>query len=444
VGYSDRLALRAGETIAFKVSCESEALDYQVEIVKLRSGDDRPDGPGFSASSVPAAVNGEYRGCKLLIGCGSYIAVPSDPVLDELQSFTLAALVWPTLPGTGSQTIMGRWCGPIDAGCGYVMLLNETGRPQFSLGNAGHSWQLTGSTPLDARCWYRLVASFDIAKQEMVLHYEALDGRGLFKVVHTCATQAALVPMPAGLDLLIGAHQLRGGDQEPATAGHFNGKIESPCLVHSIVKPSDLDRLFADPCDFPQTAAWQFERGIPTTKVWDIGPHALHGRTVNLPTRGVTGHRWIGRCTSWREEPNAYAAIHFHEDDLYDCNWKTAFAWTIPTELRSGVYAAHLLCGSGEDYIPFFVLPAGLPRSPVAFLAASASYIAYANSHDAYEDPTAERAHGALLNLAPADLFLMRRRDLGLSTYDIHRDGSGCVYSSRLRPILNMRPKTAL
>jgi N,N-dimethylformamidase len=30
---------------------------------------------------------------------------------------------------------------------------------------------------------------------------------------------------------------------------------------------------------------------------------------------------------------------------------------------------------------------------------------------------------------------------LGLSLYDVHSDRSGCCYSSRLRPILNMRPK---
>ena len=90
---------------------------------------------------------------------------------------------------------------------------------------------------------------------------------------------------------------------------------------------------------------------------------------------------------------------------------------------------------TGEDHIPFFVLPPkGEAKAPVAFLAASATYLAYANSHDAYEDPTAERAHGALLTLSPTDLFLMARRDLGLSTYDVHRDGSGCFYSSRLRP----------
>src|SRR4051794_5594369 len=91
VGYPDRMAVRAGETIAFKVSCESEVQHYRAEIVRLRCGDDRPGGPGFSASTVPAAVNGEYLGCRQPIGCGSYIAVPYDAVMDELQSFTLAA-----------------------------------------------------------------------------------------------------------------------------------------------------------------------------------------------------------------------------------------------------------------------------------------------------------------------------------------------------------------
>jgi N,N-dimethylformamidase len=447
VGYADRMSVRPGETIAFKVSCESEVAHYHADIVRLRCGDDRPSGPGFSARTVQATVKGEYQGRKQPIGCGSYIVVPYKATLDELQSFTLALLIWPTLPGTGSQTIMGRWLGPIGAGSGYSLGLDENGAPVFSLGNAGRSWQLVGSAPLDPRRWYRLLASFDIASREAVLHYEALDRMWNRSAGETCTGQAALVPMPlASLDFVIGAHCMCVDKNERAMAGHFNGKIESPRLSASAVHPADLDRLLEAPRDFALTAAWQFEREIPTTKILDAGPHALHGRTINLPARGVTGHKWTGRCTSWREEPSAYAAIYFHEDDLYDCDWKTDFTWTVPTDLRSGIYAAHLRYGrAGEDYIPFFVLPAsGAEKSPVAFLAASATYMAYANSHDAYEDPTAERAHGALLKLAPADLFLMRRRDFGLSTYDVHRDGSGCVYSSRLRPILNMRPKTNL
>ena len=45
-------------------------------------------------------------------------------------------------------------------------------------------------------------------------------------------------------------------------------------------------------------------------------------------------------------------------DDLYDCRWQTDFAWTIPDDLPSGVYAAHVVAAegeTGEDFIPFFV-----------------------------------------------------------------------------------------
>src|SRR3982074_2816862 len=36
---------------------------------------------------------------------------------------------------------------------------------------------------------------------------------------------------------------------------------------------------------------------------------------------------------------------------------------------------------------------------------------------------------------------MAEHRERGLSLYDVHSDASGCAYSSRLRPILNMRPK---
>jgi hypothetical protein len=54
-------------------------------------------------------------------------------------------------------------------------------------------------------------------------------------------------------------------------------------------------------------------------------PHGLHGLLRNLPTRAVRGSRWSGEETSWRHMPRHYAAIHFHEDDLYDCGWENGF-----------------------------------------------------------------------------------------------------------------------
>lgn len=433
MGYADRLAVRPGESIAFKVSVESGAARYRADIVHLICGDDRPDGPGYREEEVPAAVAGDYPGRRQAVDCGSYIQVPASPALDLRGPVTFAALIWPTLPGTGAQTILAA------AGC--RLGLDEAGRLGLELGGG----RLGAERPLHPRRWYRILARLDPTGMA-VLHYEALDQAFGDAGTETCRT--SLPDMKAaGEPLLIGAHRADGG----RTAGHFNGKIEAPSIAAAALEPADLAALLARPGDFPLVAAWNFAQGIETTEIRDIGPNGLHGRAVNLPARGVTGHSWSGRSLSWKEASADYAAIHFHEDDLYDCGWETDFTWTIPENLPSGIYAARLRCGEGtgeaqgEDHIPFFVLPPkGRPRAPAAFLAASATYLAYANSHDAYEDPTAERAHGALLTLSPADLFLMRRRDLGLSTYDVHRDGSGCFYSSRLRPILNMRPKRVL
>ena len=115
----------------------------------------------------------------------------------------------------------------------------------------------------------------------------------------------------------------------------------------------------------------------------------------------MTGAAWNGQAFHWHERPDLYGAIHFHTDDLYDCRWRTDFAWTIPEGLASGVYAAHLVAAegeTGEDFIPFFVQPPrGLATSPLAFIASTATFMAYANSHHGYEDPIAEICYGALL-----------------------------------------------
>ena len=47
---------------------------------------------------------------------------------------------------------------------------------------------------------------------------------------------------------------------------------------------------------------------------------------------------------------------------------------------------------------------------------------------------------GHLSALKPEDVFLQEHPEYGLSFYDTHSDGSGVCHSSRLRPILNMRP----
>jgi len=91
-----------------------------------------------------------------------------------------------------------------------------------------------------------------------------------------------------------------------------------------------------------------------------------------------------------------------------------------------------------EDIIPFFVLP---PRAtvtaPVAYLAATFTYQAYAN-HARFNVDAAFRARMTAWDAAlhsPED-----HPEYGASTYNRHPDGTGISLSSLRRPVLTLRP----
>ena len=144
---------------------------------------------------------------------------------------------------------------------------------------------------------------------------------------------------------------------------------------------------------------------------------------------------------SWRAAPHEYGAIHFHDDDIYDAGWDSDFALTVPEDLRSGSYAVHVATGEDEDYIPFFVRPpTGRPTAKILYLAQTATYLAYANHAFNFDARFNEMLANHLVILDRWEQHLNLHPELGNSLYDLHSDGSGICYSSRLRPVLNMRP----
>jgi len=74
----------------------------------------------------------------------------------------------------------------------------------------------------------------------------------------------------------------------------------------------------------------------------------------------------------------------------------------------------------------------------------TASYWAYANRHVEIEWRERENVVGYFATVDPTALFLHEHPEFGVSMYDEHSDGSGVCYASRLRPVLNMRPKERL
>ena len=185
---------------------------------------------------------------------------------------------------------------------------------------------------------------------------------------------------------------------------------------------------------------------IGSDDIVDLSANNLRGVVKQLPMRAVTGANWNGYTQSWTETPAQYGAIHFHEDDLEDANWQPTRELIIPSDWRSGFYALQIDRGAGdeplESYVTFFVRP---PRekttAKIAVIAPTATYLAYANNHARLDQTHFEVMADSLLIISRDDLYLASHRDLGLSTYDTHIDGSGVCYSTGARPILNTRPR---
>lgn len=448
LGYSDQISVRPGETIRFMVS-SLDNTPYKADIVRLICGDDRPSGPGYKEVEVKTPISGEYEGRAQPIRDGSYAIVPHQPVFDTLSSFTVQAMIWPTTPQKGLQTLLSKWCETTRAG--FHLGIDESGSVAISVGGgSGQVEILSADRPLVAREWYFVAASFDAGTQELRLYQEPLSqSPGLGEPLAVQAHVALARPGANTAPFMIAAHCADASDPVASAQHHYNGKIDSPRLAGRALERSEMAQLLQGPLPDrlePDVIGWwDFSCDIPSAGITDLGSHRLHGETVNLPTRAMRGFNWDGSEHSWLHAPEQYGAIHFHDDDLYDAGWHADFELVIPEDMKSGIYCARLIGAQDEERIPFFVRPhAGDRTSDVVLLISTATFQAYANARSDISMPLAEVKEGHIHTLSADDVFLWENKGYGLSTYDKHSDETGVCYSSRLRPILNMRPKTGL
>ena len=439
VGYSDRFSAAPGERVRFMVSSESPA--YRGDIVRLRHLDENPAGPGFRFDAVDSGVAGEYPGRPQPIRTGSSVAVPHDSCLDGSDGFTLHAWVFPTTLEKGVQGLLTKWRDQEQSG--FALVLDEDGCLALWLGSGtGRVERIRINAGLGASHWYSVAATWDPATGETCLYQEPVAGWPLGDPSLSVAkTVGPGVAGTSSCDFLMAAYWRCTGEGEPVATAHYNGRIDSPRLYGRALSAEEIDQLRRGEDSVAAgdlVASWDFSLDISSSRVTDTSPRELHGRAVNLPMRAAAGRNWSGREADFRALPSEYGAIHFHDDDLEDAGWETGFEWRIPEGLASGIYAARLRSGGEEDYVPFAVRPApGRPQSRIAFLAPSVTYLAYANQQ--YNDPMrVELGRRDSGQAAPRDQY-MRDHNL-MSLYDMHSDGTGVCYSSRLRPIMNMKP----
>ena len=446
LGYTDRLSVAPGESVRFMVSCDHA--EYDARLVRLLHGDTNPAGPGFRQLEVPSEIDGTKPGKHEQIHSGSYVEIPlTGARLDS--SFTFFAFVQPTNTEAGAQTIAS--VGDPFAGGGWALALSDESTLELAV-RTGPSAQLlrTCAGPLRRWDWYAVAVVVDASTgTAMVWQQPVRPWPGDETSAASMSVDGGLcAPADAPL-VLAGVLQTHG-----ATGHHFDGRIDRPRLLGGSLSTAELARLAADPDEFGALGAdvigaWDFSRDVDSDLARDRSANSRDGRVVNMPARAVTGHNFSGEQVCYRLAPEEYGAIHFHRDDLEDACWAVDFELKIPADLPSGVYAAWLQAGSDEEYLPFVVRPApGTASAKIAVLVSTMTYVCYANFTDIGVGAWQEDATGNWASSAPyvnptlfRDVFRYIDENALYGLYDCHLDGSGVMYGSYLKPMLNMRPK---
>ena len=417
LGYTDRLSGRPGHTIEFKVSSYADE-PYHASLVRIISADPNPAGPGLIEEHIDIAFGGMFPSRPQAFYPGSYASIEVGTMFESLRSFTIVATIWSTTPDKGVQGVIS---------CGDVLNLGIDERGCVTVTCQG-AVQSTGEA-VKTRRWYHIWTTYDVASNRLSVGQQALahpfektqSTRKLDEPIHLQQVRQVLIAAFHG---------------EPVQ-NHFNGKIESPMIFDRTLSEAEITDVNAQKSDDLQ-AHWDFSAGISSTRIEDVGPHHKHGRLINMPARAMTGSTWTGEEMCWQHAPEQYAAIHFHEDDIYDFDWETDFTFTIPDGLKPGVYAARLRCGSYEDSLPFFVCPPkGKPTADLCVLVSTFTYTIYGNhARPNFEPSWLDRIRD--WNAYPWNPAVYPH--YGCSTYNHHSDGSGICHASHKRPLFNLRP----
>jgi len=420
IGYSDRLSVRPGDTIAFKVSCTSSE-PYDAKLVRITCGDPNPAGPGIKEADIPAEFTGSYPSRLQDIHLGSYAKVIPGSAFDGVDRLTFAATIWPTHLSKPDQGVLCRF--DAESGNGVALMVGPDGVDALVGQDSREPLRLSTGVPLLERHWYRVWVSVDGISGDVTVGQSPLA-----KISAKKATVSAKIDGNAALEtnapILIAA---TGG--EPIQ-GHYNGKIEAPKAYNACIDPTQSESNLV--------SHWDFAQSISTKRVVDVGPLGLHGYVFNAPARAMKGSNWTGNEMRWKHAPETYGAIHFHEDDIEDCEWETDFTYTVPDNLSTGLYGARLQSGDNWEVLPFVVCPSiGTQTAEVCVLIPTFTYTIYGNqARRDFDNSWSRRAKdwGAF----PYNPIV--HREFGLSTYNFHTDGSGICNVTWHRPMLNVRP----
>ena len=404
-GYSDKLSVRPGETITFFVSSRADS-DFKATLHRSISADPNPDGSGiveedasiyFRSSSFASRYQGFTPGSFAQSTTDLRAEINTDLLIKFWFMPTVLVSADQTLIAWGHVSIILDSQGIITAKLPGGMSVSTTVEVKC---NQWHSLELTvlasGIMTLDAKSMMTTKANIGVAKSS-----------------NTELGIAQMFPLSVTAPVRIAA----GFGDAPYC---FNGKIEAPEIL----------------VDGALIAKWDFAQTISSLSVKaHTGPDLL---LRNAPTRGVKGCKWDATEFCWRHKPDHYAAILFHDDDIYDFGWDRDFEFVVPDNMPSGIYIMRIEAEGHYDAMPFFVCPPlGKRRADLCVLVSTFTYTIYGN-HARPDFAPSWLEKISAWNAYPNNPS--EYRHYGLSTYNNHTDGSGICHASHKRVLFNLRP----
>lgn len=403
--YCEPWSLRAGETVMLKASSHKPC-PATLSLVRISCGDPTSAGPGYAERVVPSDLLVAVDLVDQPLISGSYGLID----LNELQASHTIQLHFSLLATRPKedQTVLS-----ITGALLELRVLIADGRLTVRCGGTDLTLR---SRPLANRRWYdvelRLNLDAGVINGWVGSDPSRSPGRDVLEPYHEPVLGTAELAADT-LEMFVLGGSSDGGD--------FDGKIARPRLV--------VD---------DTTMWWDLSQDIGGRAIIDGSRHHRHGELHQLPARAVTGPTWDGSHQRWCDNPGQWDAVHFHKDDLYDAEWVTTATLELPDDLPSGIYAFRIETEHGDDRVPFFVRPAkDAAAGDIALLLSSATYLAYANHRMLFEGVDFIRARH---RLRPEHEYVRDHPELGRSMYEKHPDGSGVMFSSRHRPVLNLRP----
>ncbi len=399
-GYLDQLSVAPGAALPARLSGDDQV--PAVQVLRFRHSDPNPAGPGVLAEPQDWQVTQLREVRPGRESPGSAGLVPGC-FPDQVATVTFCAWIEPTrLDG---EPVIAAW----QAGSQVTRLLLLDGR----LALVADQPLIVAPHVLHERQWYFVAASLS-ERGQVTIAWGQLGRTG---GPYTLTGNAPAVPVPsAGSPFVLGG--TLDGDGRPQ--GWFDGTISAATLLSSEPDPIALMDIMnwgvgAAAAQADVTAQWAFGPAADLDKIVDLSGHGRDGSLLNAPSLGVTGPPPVGSdVTAVPPAGPPYLAVHFHRDDLADCQWPQTHELVIPADADSGCYVVRAIGRDGTVDLPFVVGPSGRP--PVLLLAPTFTWQAYANLG---RDP----------RLYP-----------GRSHYAQHDDGSPVYISTRRKPMPGIGP----